>query len=105
MALTKAGSPLKAVPTMPAKASSLSKTSCRRWPPRRNDSNKHKTIINSMNSIQTSVAASKKVWFVTGTSQGLGAELVRQILARGDSVAATSRDAAKLAPLFPADFG
>ncbi|HSY18414.1 MAG TPA: oxidoreductase [Candidatus Acidoferrales bacterium] len=58
-----------------------------------------------MNSIQTSVAASKKVWFVTGTSQGLGAELVRQILARGDSVAATSRAAAKLAPLFPGDFG
>jgi NAD(P)-dependent dehydrogenase (short-subunit alcohol dehydrogenase family) len=58
-----------------------------------------------MNSIQTSVAASKKVWFVTGTSQGLGAELVRQILARGDSVAATSRAAAKLALLFQGDFG
>jgi NAD(P)-dependent dehydrogenase (short-subunit alcohol dehydrogenase family) len=64
----------------------------------------HKKLKNIMNSIQIQSSASNKVWFVTGTSQGLGAELVRQILARGDSVAATSRDAAKLAHLFPGDF-
>jgi NAD(P)-dependent dehydrogenase (short-subunit alcohol dehydrogenase family) len=35
-------------------------------------------------------------WFVTGTSRGLGLELVRQLLQRGDNVAATSRDGAQL---------
>ena len=34
------------------------------------------------------------IWFVTGTSRGLGLELVRQLLQRGDSVAATTRSAA-----------
>lgn len=35
-------------------------------------------------------------WFVTGASRGLGAELVRQLLGRGDNVAATTRSAERL---------
>lgn len=35
-------------------------------------------------------------WFVTGTSRGLGLELVRQLLQRGDNVAATTRSLARL---------
>lgn len=35
-------------------------------------------------------------WFVTGASRGLGAELVRQLLARGDNVAATTRSVERL---------
>lgn len=35
-------------------------------------------------------------WFVTGTSRGLGLELVKQLLSRGDNVAATSRSAERL---------
>jgi NAD(P)-dependent dehydrogenase (short-subunit alcohol dehydrogenase family) len=35
-------------------------------------------------------------WFVTGTSRGLGLELVRQLLGRGDNVAATTRSAQRL---------
>ena len=38
----------------------------------------------------------KKVWFVTGASKGLGLELVRKLLAEGYSVAATSRNIAEL---------
>lgn len=37
-----------------------------------------------------------KVWYVTGASQGLGLTLVRQLLAAGYRVAATSRSAADL---------
>jgi NAD(P)-dependent dehydrogenase (short-subunit alcohol dehydrogenase family) len=35
-------------------------------------------------------------WFVTGTSRGLGLELVTQLLRRGDTVAATTRTARRL---------
>jgi NAD(P)-dependent dehydrogenase (short-subunit alcohol dehydrogenase family) len=35
-------------------------------------------------------------WFVTGTSRGLGADLVRQLLSRGDNVAATTRSTDRL---------
>ncbi|GAA5040229.1 NAD(P)-dependent dehydrogenase (short-subunit alcohol dehydrogenase family) [Thermocatellispora tengchongensis] len=35
-------------------------------------------------------------WFVTGTSRGLGLELVRQLLQRGDNVAATTRSTERL---------
>jgi len=37
-----------------------------------------------------------KVWFVTGASKGLGRDLVKQLLARGYRVAATSRSLAAL---------
>ncbi|MGW4965603.1 oxidoreductase [Nonomuraea sp. NPDC004186] len=35
-------------------------------------------------------------WFITGTSQGFGLELVKQLLAGGRRVAATARDTARL---------
>ena len=35
-------------------------------------------------------------WFVTGTSQGIGLELVRQLLHRGDAVAAATRSVPRL---------
>src|SRR3712207_2727040 len=35
-------------------------------------------------------------WFVTGTSRGLGMELVTQLLQRGDNVAATTRSTERL---------
>ncbi|AIF48134.1 SDR family NAD(P)-dependent oxidoreductase [Dyella japonica] len=38
-----------------------------------------------------------KVWLITGASKGLGLALVKAVLARGDRVAGTSRDAAHLA--------
>lgn len=38
----------------------------------------------------------KKVWFITGASHGLGLALVRQLLERGDQVAATTRSLAGL---------
>ena len=41
------------------------------------------------------------VWFITGTSQGFGRELVRAALDRGDSVVATSRDPQKVTAAFP----
>lgn len=40
--------------------------------------------------------ATPATWFVTGTSRGLGAELVRQLLSRGDNVAATTRSVDRL---------
>ncbi len=52
-------------------------------------------------SIDTSLPPGPLVWFITGTSQGFGRELVRLALERGDSVAATSRDPAKVAAAFP----
>ncbi|OLT53285.1 short-chain dehydrogenase/reductase [Corynebacterium sp. CNJ-954] len=36
------------------------------------------------------------VWFITGTSRGLGRELVKHLLNRGDRVAATTRSAERL---------
>ncbi|WP_380864061.1 SDR family oxidoreductase [Streptomyces coerulescens] len=36
------------------------------------------------------------IWFVTGTSRGLGLELVKQLLERGDRVAATTRSSERL---------
>jgi NAD(P)-dependent dehydrogenase (short-subunit alcohol dehydrogenase family) len=40
------------------------------------------------------------VWFITGTSQGFGRELVRAALQRGDSVIATSRNPQAVAAAF-----
>jgi NAD(P)-dependent dehydrogenase (short-subunit alcohol dehydrogenase family) len=40
------------------------------------------------------------VWFVTGTSQGFGQEIVRVALSRGDYVIATSRNPKKVAGMF-----
>jgi NAD(P)-dependent dehydrogenase (short-subunit alcohol dehydrogenase family) len=40
------------------------------------------------------------VWFVTGTSQGFGQEIVRVALSRGDKVIATSRNPKKVAATF-----
>jgi NAD(P)-dependent dehydrogenase (short-subunit alcohol dehydrogenase family) len=40
--------------------------------------------------------SSKKIWFVTGASKGLGLLLVQQLLAQGYAVAATSRNAEEL---------
>jgi NAD(P)-dependent dehydrogenase (short-subunit alcohol dehydrogenase family) len=45
-----------------------------------------------------------RTWFVTGSSAGLGRALVSELLARGESVAATARNPAALADLCsPAD--
>jgi NAD(P)-dependent dehydrogenase (short-subunit alcohol dehydrogenase family) len=41
------------------------------------------------------------VWFITGTSQGFGRELVRAALERGDSVIATSRNPQTVSAAFP----
>jgi len=38
-----------------------------------------------------SLAMEKKVWYVTGASKGLGLSLVKQLIAEGHQVAATSR--------------
>ncbi|WP_329140361.1 SDR family oxidoreductase [Streptomyces sp. NBC_01476] len=43
-----------------------------------------------------------KVWFITGTSRGFGREWAEAALERGDSVAATARDATSLKPLVDA---
>src|SRR6202453_3102751 len=40
-----------------------------------------------------------KVWFITGTSKGVGRVWAQAALARGDRVAATARDVKTLAPL------
>lgn len=40
-----------------------------------------------------------KVWFITGSSRGFGAELVRAVLAHGDLVVATARNPEHVRPL------
>jgi NAD(P)-dependent dehydrogenase (short-subunit alcohol dehydrogenase family) len=40
-----------------------------------------------------------KVWFITGSARGFGAELVRAVLARGDRVVATARHPERLRAL------
>ena len=35
---------------------------------------------------------SKRVWFITGASRGIGAEIAKAALAAGDAVVATARD-------------
>jgi NAD(P)-dependent dehydrogenase (short-subunit alcohol dehydrogenase family) len=42
---------------------------------------------------------SKRTWLITGVSSGFGRELTDQLLARGDSVVGTVRNAAKVAEL------
>ena len=42
-----------------------------------------------------------KVWFVTGATRGIGAEIVKAALGAGDSVVATGRDPEKIASAFP----
>lgn len=49
----------------------------------------------------TNPSTSHRVWFITGTSQGFGRELVRAALQRGDSVVATSRNPQSVAAAFP----
>jgi NAD(P)-dependent dehydrogenase (short-subunit alcohol dehydrogenase family) len=50
----------------------------------------------------TSHSDTRRVWFITGTSQGFGRELVRASLQRGDSVIATSRTPQAVAAAFSA---
>lgn len=40
--------------------------------------------------------STKKVWFITGASKGFGLEFIKQLLAKGDAVAATSRSLSQL---------
>ena len=49
----------------------------------------------------TSQSNRNRVWFITGTSQGFGRELVRAALQRGDSVMATSRNPQAVTAAFP----
>lgn len=46
--------------------------------------------------LKTNIMDTQKVWFITGASKGFGLELVQQLLAKGDFVAATSRSKAEL---------
>jgi NAD(P)-dependent dehydrogenase (short-subunit alcohol dehydrogenase family) len=48
----------------------------------------------------TNPSNADRVWFITGTSQGFGRELVRAALERGDSVVATSRNPQAVAAAF-----
>jgi NAD(P)-dependent dehydrogenase (short-subunit alcohol dehydrogenase family) len=47
------------------------------------------------------ISGAATVWFITGTSQGFGRELVRAALQRGDSVVATSRQPLLVSAAFP----
>lgn len=42
---------------------------------------------------------SSRVWLITGTSSGFGAEFVKAALSRGDNVIATARNAERIAHL------
>jgi len=44
-----------------------------------------------------------KIWFVTGSTRGIGAEIVKAALQSGDSVVATGRDPDKIRAAFAAD--
>jgi NAD(P)-dependent dehydrogenase (short-subunit alcohol dehydrogenase family) len=48
----------------------------------------------------TNPSNADRVWFITGTSQGFGRELVRAALERGDSVVATPRNPQAVAAAF-----
>lgn len=45
----------------------------------------------------------QKTWFITGASKGFGLELVQQLLAKGEKVAATSRNKSELEKLVSAN--
>ena len=45
----------------------------------------------------------QKTWFVTGTSKGFGLELVKQLFAKGEKVAATSRNKLEIEQLISAN--
>lgn len=45
---------------------------------------------------KTQIMENQKVWFVTGASKGLGLTLIKQLLAQGNLVAATSRSIEEL---------
>lgn len=45
----------------------------------------------------------QKTWFITDASKGFGLELVRQLLAKGENVAATTRSKSELEKLVPAN--
>lgn len=47
--------------------------------------------------------STKKVWFVTGASKGLGLTLVKKLIAEGYSVAATSRNVSELQKVISAE--
>jgi len=49
----------------------------------------------------TNPSNADRIWFITGTSQGFGRELVRAALQRGDSVVATSRSPQSVAAASP----
>src|SRR5436305_6917567 len=40
--------------------------------------------------------AEKKVWFITGAGRGMGVDIAKAVLANGDYVVATGRDAVKV---------
>jgi len=52
--------------------------------------------------VHTSPSADGRVWLITGASRGLGRQLAEAVLARGERVAATARDAASLDDLVAA---
>lgn len=51
--------------------------------------------------MKNSLDSTSLTWFITGTSQGFGHELVRAALQRGDRVVATSRNPQKVMDSFP----